>query len=139
MFTRNTLILVWVPLLMLVTFSFLGCGNNHSQKPVAIGDHAALEQLATAYRSVAEEYPVQPASMRPAGKKEFVIRVFETAGYHYRATLMAFAKQGADVTNQDQRDLADLLFFPHRGMSEADMKDLYTADELEAIQSIQTF
>ena len=138
MLIRNTSNLVWVPVLMLIAFGVLGCDNNQSRKPAPIGDHAVLEQLATAYRTVAEEYPVQLTGMRPAGKKEFVERVFATAGYHYGATLAAFAKQGADVTSQDQRDLADLLFFPHRGLGEADMKDIYTADELAAIQTIQS-
>lgn len=124
-------------MLILFALGLLGCGNNQSQKSAPIGDHAVLEQLAIAYRSVAAEYPVQPASMRPAGKKEFVERVFAAAGFHYGATLIAFAEQGIDVTSQDQRDLADLLFMPHRGLSEADIKDIYTTEELVAIQTIQ--
>lgn len=129
--------MIWVPVLALVLCGLQGCESHQSQKPAPIGDHEVLEQLATAYRIVAEEYPVQPASMPPKGKKEFVERVFSMAGYHYGTTLMALANQGADVTNQDQRDLADLLFLPHRGLSEDAMTDLYTAEERAAISAIQ--
>lgn len=115
----------------------LACDNS-SQKAAPIGDHAGLEQLATAYRSVAQEYPAHPASMRPAGKKEFVERVFATAGYSYSATLKVFAKQGIDVTSQDQRDLADLLFLPHKGLVDTELADLYSVEELAAVRSLQT-
>lgn len=123
--------------LTLFVAGLVACGGDHSRKSAPIGDHEVLEQLATAYRTVGEEYQLQPSSMRPSGRKEFVERVFQAAGYHYESTLFALAKQGVDVTNQDQRDLADLLFLPHRGLSESEMKDLYSADQLNAIRSIQ--
>lgn len=114
-----------------------GCNSDSPRKPAPIGDHAVLEQLATSYRSVSDEYPTQPASMRPKGRKEFVKRVFEVAGYNYGATLSAFAKRGADVINQDHRDLAELMFLPHRGVSKVDMEKLYSTDELQAIRAIE--
>lgn len=129
--------LVWLTILALLMMGLQGCDDSPPRKPVPVGDHAALEQLATAYRSVSGDYPIQPASMKPEGKKEFVERVFATAGYHYGATLSTFAKQGVDVTSQDQRDLTDLLFLPHRGLSDADMQELYTDEELAAILTIQ--
>lgn len=133
----NLSALFLVLILAVLSMGLFACEGQEVGKAAPIGDHAVLEQLATAYRSVANEYPMQPASMRPIHKKEFIERVFASAGYHYRATLIAFAKQGADVTNQDQRDLAELLFLPHRGLDENGMKDLYTAEELAAIRSIQ--
>lgn len=122
---------------MLFSIGIWACENGNTGEAAPIGDHAGLEQLAAAYRSVAAEYPGQPTNMRPKHKKEFVERVFASAGYDYGATLTAFAKQGADVTNQDQRDLADLLFLPHRGLDESEMEDLYTAEELAAIHTLQ--
>lgn len=127
---------LFLPLLLLLLLGLVACDRG-SQKPAPIGDHAVLEQLAAAYRTVAEEYPVQPASMRPVGKKEFVDGVFKAAGYDYSATLTAFAKQGVEVTNQDQRDLAELLFLPHKGLAETELVKLYSTDELAAIRSIQ--
>jgi hypothetical protein len=134
----NYSIYVGMAILIVLSVGLAACERNQTGKVAPIGDHAVLEQLANAYRSMEKDYPVRPANMRPKGKKEFVERVFTTAGYHYGATLTAFAKQGADVTSQDQRDLADLLFLPHRGLSEEDMKDLYTSEELAAIRAIQT-
>ncbi|WP_455198261.1 hypothetical protein [Kaarinaea lacus] len=126
-----------IVILIALSVGLAACESNQPGKAAPIGDHAVLEQLASAYRSVAAEYPVQPSSMRPKGKKEFVERVFTTAGYHYGATLTDFARQGVDVTNQDQRDLADLLFLPHQGLGIEEMDNLYSADELEAIRAIQ--
>lgn len=124
-------------LLLILALLVLSACDNSPLKPAPIGDHSVLEQLADAYRSVAQQYPAQPASMRPAGKKKFIEGVFTTAGYSFSATLKAFAKQSVDVTNQDHRDLAELLVLPHKGMTDADMATLYSSEELVAIRSIQ--
>ena len=133
---------VWSPFLslmisLLASLLFLTACDNGSPKPAPAGDHAVLEKLADAYRSVAQQYPMQPASMPPEGKKKFIKGVFTTAGYSFSATLMAFAKQGVDATNQDHRDLAELLMLPHKGLTDADMATLYSTEELAAIRSIQ--
>ncbi len=124
--------------MLILALLVLSACDNGSPKPAPIGDHAVLEQLAEAYRSVAQQYPVQPASMRPAGKKKFIEAVFGAAGYGFSSTLKAFAKQGVDATSQDHRDLAELLMLPHKGLADTDMAALYSADELAAIRSIQS-
>ena len=123
-------------LLLVLALLILSACDNGSLKSAPIGDHAVLEQLAAAYRNVAQQYPVQPASMRPAGKKKFIEGVFTTAGYSFSATLKAFAKQGVDVTSQDHRDLAELLMLPHKGLADTDMATLYSTEELAAVRSI---
>lgn len=125
-----------VVLFVMVLLGLLAC-DNASQKGVPIGDHGGLEQLAAAYRKVLQAYPVAPASMPPEDKKEFVERVFTAAGYQYSATLKAFARHGIDGTNQDHRDLVDLLFLPHKGLTDAELPRLYPADELAAVRSLQ--
>ena len=122
--------------LFLLIFGLWSC-DSHPQKPAPIGDFTALEQLAKSYRSVAQQYSVQPASMRPAGKRKFVEAVFINAGYSFSATIRAFAKQGADATNENHRDLAELLFLPHQGMADSELTSIYSGDELEDIRSIQ--
>jgi hypothetical protein len=124
-------------LLLILALLVLSACDNGPLKSAPAGDHAVLEQLADAYRNVAQQYPVQPASMRPAGKKKFIEGVFTTAGYSFSATLKAVAKQGVDVTNQDRRDLVELLMLPHKGLTDADMATLYSTEELVAIRSIQ--
>ena len=125
-------------LLLMVSLLVLSACDNGTPKPAPIGDHAALEQLADAYRTVAQQYSVQPASMRPAGKKKFIEGVFTAAGYSFSATLKAFANQDLDATNQDHRDLAELLMLPHKGLADSDMMTLYSTEELAAIRSIQS-
>lgn len=102
-----------------------------------MGELAVLEQLADAYREVAENYPVQPQAMRPKGRMEFIQQVFRTAGYDYTATLLAMAHGDVDTSNQYQRDLADLVLLPQRGLSDSQIKDLYSGPELEAIYIIK--
>lgn len=134
--TKRNLRYFFQPIVLLVVaFNLLSC-EKAPGKAAPIGDHAVLQQLANAYRKVEQVYPVLPTGMRPAGKKEFVQRVFKMAGYDYGETLKAFAKQGVDTTSQDQRDLAGLLLLPSRDLAEADWKDVYTPEELAAVKII---
>lgn len=113
------------------------CQPSPPTVPAPLGDYATLELLANAYREVAKDYPVQPHSMRPIGRKQFVQQVFATAGYDYTATLESVARAGVDVANQDHRDLVDLLFLPHQGLNEASWEDFYSDTELAAVQTIR--
>ena len=63
--------------------------------------------------------------------------MFKKAGYSFSATLKLFARQGADVTNQYHRDLAELLFLPHQGQVEKELAALYSTEELAAIKALQ--
>lgn len=113
------------------------CQPAPSSTSAPLGDYATLEKLADAFRQVAQDYTVQPRSMRPEDRKQFVQRVFSTAGYNYTATLQAVARQGLDVTHQDHRDLVELLFLPHQGVAEEVWADFYSDTELAAIQAIK--
>ena len=121
----------------LAILASLGACDKGQLPPASIGDHAVLEQLAEAFRDVGQSYPIQPQSMRPNGRKEFVEKVFKTAGYDYSATLFAVASAEIKTTNQDQRDLVELLFLPHKGLSESDFSTLYSKQELEAVLKIR--
>jgi hypothetical protein len=125
-----------VYLLSLLLLLLAAC-SSQTQPAAPLGDHGVLEQLAEAYRATAQQYPMQPKAMPPEGRREFVERVFKAAGYDYSATLLAMARQGADVTNAEHRDLAELLFLPHAGISNQAMGELYSEQELAAIYAIQ--
>lgn len=120
----------------LFLLGFVAC-SNETQEPAPVGEHAVLERLAKAYNVVSEQYPMQPQAMPHKGRKEFVGRVFKQAGYNYSATLMALAQPGVDASNQDSRDLAELLLLPAKGLSEEGLAKLYTADELVAVRRLQ--
>ena len=123
--------------LLIIVSLPLACNQVPEAKPAPLGDYAALEKLAAAYRQVAEQYPVQPRVMRPEGRKEFVQKVFTAAGYDYTETLSHMAQQGVDMTNQDHRDLAELVLLPHQGLSDEDREDIYSAEELTSIGAIE--
>lgn len=123
--------------ILLSLLLMLAACSGQTQPAAPLGDHAVLEQLADAYRATAQQYPMRPKAMPPEGRREFVERVFRTAGYDYSATLLAMAKQGVDVTSAEHRDLAELLFLPHAGISNEAMGELYSEQELAAIYAIQ--
>ncbi len=121
---------------LMLGFLLAACDKG-TLTPAALGDRAALEQLADAYRRVGQQYPMQPQAMPPKGKREFVQRVFVVAGYDYTATLIATAKAGVNAVSQDQQDLVELLFLPHKGLAEDEFAGLYSEQELAAVRVIQ--
>lgn len=133
MHMRNFCLLIT---LLLITV-LVACEQQLPSIPAPPGDYAVLEELAEAYHQVARDYPVQPRNMRPPGRKEFVRRIFQAAGYDYAASLQALAGREMDVVNQDYRDLAELLLLPHQGLSDEAMEDLYSSEELAAIRTIE--
>ncbi len=125
---------LWV--LLLAILGLTAC-DDKKQQVAPSGDHAVLEALAAAYREVGEKYPVQPQAMPPKGRKEFVNKVFAQAGYSYSATLIAMGQAAAGPSNKEQRDLVELLLLPVKGVSNEVRADLYTDDELVAMQRLQ--
>jgi hypothetical protein len=121
----------WV-LVLAMALLFVSACSNEVQKVVPLGDHGALEELAQAYRSVSEAYPVQPQAMPLKARVHFLGEVFEKAGFNYSKTLLSVAKADTKVTNQDHRDLVELLLIPGKGVLDADMGSLYEDEELAA-------
>lgn len=135
LFSKNT-VYFRIALLASALLGLLAC-SNAAQTPAPVGDHAVLEQLADAYRSVSQQYPMQPQAMPPKGRREFVDQVFLQAGYGYSATLVAMSQAGTDITNQDQRDLVELLLLPNKGLSDEDIATIYNADEAAAVRRLR--
>ncbi len=123
-------------MVLLAILSLTACDDGKQQIAPA-GDRAVLEQLAEAYNEVGKQYSIQPQAMLPKGRKEFVNKVFIQAGYSYSATLIMVGQSAADSSNQEQRDLVELLLLPVKGVSNERRADLYTDDELEAMQRLR--
>jgi hypothetical protein len=131
-------------MLLLVTglLNFTGCGssqqNQHGAAP--LGDKNALEQLAAAYEKASESIPVSPVQLRSEARKQFVEQVFNEAGYNYSATLQALAITTPDAVTQYHKDMKQLLYLPHYGIPFEEVKQIYSEQEIQAIQRIdQTF
>ena len=122
--------------MLLLVAALTACGDE--RLPAAAGDHAVLEQLAQAYRKVGEQYPISPHAMSPEGRRKFVDQVFKQAGYSYSASLSAMANGSADSTDQDQRDLVDLLLLPTQGLSDKSLSKSYSTEEQAAVQQLRT-
>lgn len=127
----------WKIFLATFLMMLLACSNDVSQ-PAPVGEYEVLERLADAYRTVSEQYPVQPQAMRPNGRVEFLNQVFTQAGYSYSATLLSLAGAELSVTNQEHRDLVELLLIPGKGISDADLASIYSTDELPVVRRLQT-
>ena len=124
-------------LLVILTLALFACGEK-VQKATPVGDYAVLEQLANAYRSVGEQYPMQPQAMPPQGRREFIEKVFQQAGYSYSLSLLAVGQSTDSITHQDHRDLVDLLLLPNKGMSDESLPALYNAEEQVAVRHLRT-
>ena len=111
--------------------------SDDVQKPAPVGEYAVLEQLAAAYRKTREHYPMQPPAMRPETRREFLSKVFAQAGYGYSATLLALSDAELLTTNQDHRDFVDLLLMPGKGLADADLASIYSADELPVVHRLR--
>ncbi len=123
--------------LLLAGLLLLSACEKTSNDAAPVGDRAALERLADAYRAVSEKFPAQPSALRPEGLKKFVEQVFQKAGYDHGATLRAFAASGAAMTTQDHRDLAELLLMPYRGVAAGELEKLASGEELSAVITLQ--
>ncbi|MEQ6340199.1 MAG: hypothetical protein M3A44_00765 [Gammaproteobacteria bacterium] len=103
-----------------------------------IGDKAALEVLAKAYQSVQEkqQLSLSPLSLPADARKKFVEMVFAEGGYNYSVTLHKMAASTLNASDQNTKDLAELLLMPHRGLSVA-MEEVYSADELRDVRALE--
>ena len=125
--------------LLLLGILFLpGCDtSNTDQYPAAVlDDKETLEKLASAYKTVSETIPVSPMNLRPSARKKFVEQVFTEAGYNYSATLYALSQVQGHAITQYHKDLKQLLFLPHYRVKLEETKDIYTAEEIKAIELI---
>ena len=107
-----------------------------TQPPAPLGERAALEKLANTYESLSQQLPASPAGLTPQGKLKFVQDVFKKAGYSYTGTLRALALTAPENLNANHKDMMELLFMPHHGLSRQDWKTLYSNEEIASIEKI---
>ena len=115
------------------------CDNHDSKLAAPLGDKAALEKLAKAYRTVEESQQLEGSllSFAPDKRKKFIEMVFEEGGYSYSATLHSLAENKLNVIDQNVKDMAELLLLPHHATATA-MEDIYSAQELKDIRVIES-
>lgn len=121
----------------LVCLLVLASGCTSPGKPVPPGDRAALEQLADAYRAIAEGLPSNPVNLSVEDRRRFIDTVFREAGYDYSATVSALGKGGLDPNEALHRDLAQLVLLPTTGLADEEIEKIYSAQELTAVARIQ--
>lgn len=124
-----------IPLLL----SMVACSDNSTKVAAPLGDKAALEKLAKAYRIIEEkqQFDGSPLSLPPDQRKKFIEMVFAEGGYNYSATLHTLAENKLNVIDQNIKDMAELLLIPHRASAMA-MEDIYNAQELKDIRVIES-
>lgn len=125
-------------LLLCAVLCCSACSPGGTGKTVPAGDRPALEQLAEAYRSVAEDLPTNPLDQLPDNRRRFVEAVFQEAGYDYAATLNQLGQQGGlDPAQTLHRDLAQLILLPTSGLADQDIEKIYSAQELKAVANLR--
>ncbi|WP_455222807.1 hypothetical protein [Kaarinaea lacus] len=120
-----------------VLLNVASCGSSQpSHQAAPLDDKNALEKLAATYEAAAESIPVSPTKLRPEARKQFVEKVFSDAGYNYAATLQTLAKVKPEAITQYHKDMKQLLYLPHYGIPFEETKEIYTEQEVQAIQII---
>lgn len=109
-------------------------GNNYG--PAPLGEKAALEKLANAYRKESAKLTVSPTGMTPAARRKFLEQTFHAAGYDYSATLIALSTVASPTVNQYHKDLKQLLYLPHFDHRLMQLSDIYSKKEIAAIHAI---
>jgi len=124
-------------LILAATLLLGGCNfAGNSGEPAPVGDRAALERLADAYREVSKQTDQNIGQLSPGERKHFVELVFNEAGYSYPATLEAVAR--SKVNGQYRQDLIKLLLLPHNGGRQMiDPRTVYSDGELEHVLAIE--
>lgn len=112
------------------------CSGDQALGPAPLGDKAALEQLAKAYRQVSSTLPASPTGLAPAARRKFLEQTFHQAGYDYSATLIALSRVPKSAINQHHIDLKQLLYLPHYDRRIKQLSDIYSQEEIAAIKVI---
>ncbi|MEK6749411.1 MAG: hypothetical protein AABY83_09425 [Pseudomonadota bacterium] len=103
-----------------------------------MGEHIALERLATSFRELSDLYPQGPATLPPGERKTFVERVFKHAGYDYTLTLQALATSPPHAWDRWRRDMIELVTFPHHGNGQREqLATVYSTQQLEYIMRLE--
>lgn len=125
-------------LLILLVLSITSCEQKTAAVAAPLNDIGTLEKLAAAYEQISEQFPVSPVSLAPKARKKFVEQVFEAAGYGYSETLDSLAKVKPDEITKLHRDMQELLFLPHHGLSTEVEEQIYNEQQQKAIKKIKS-
>ena len=121
---------------ILLLFIILSACQSDTRPPAPLGEHAALEKLATAYDSLRDQIPVSPSGLTPEGKLRFVEQVFQQAGFDYGKTLQDASQVSPQNITDHHRDMMQLLLLPNQGLSEENSKTLYNESQYANIEKV---
>ncbi len=113
------------------------CTEKSPIEAAPLGNKQVLEALAKSYRLISTRYPVPPTGLTPKGKRDFIERVFNNAGYNYSNTLVQLASIDPKEITQYHRDMRQLLFLPQTGLSSEDSQEIFDESERSAIRKIE--
>ncbi len=131
--------ILWMVSVLAIVLMFTACssGGTEVEGAVPLGSREALEKLAASYEEESRRLMSSPATLAPQERKAFVRRVFTGAGYDYDITLQTLARGGLDNRVQYHHDLVELLFLPHLINRLDQLPDIYTQEEMMAIEQIK--
>jgi hypothetical protein len=123
---------------ILAILSVSACDTRKPGDAAPLNDTNALEKLAAAYQEISDQLPVSPVKLPPKARLKFVGDVFEKAGYGYRETLTSLAEVHREEITKLHRDMLELLFMPHYRMQHEALSEIYSENEIQAINKIKT-
>ncbi len=125
--------------LIVVALLTVSCGKSEDvSAPAPIGELATLERLAGEYERIAATMPMSPSQLPAKQRKAFVERVFAESGYSYSATLHQMAEGAWDTREENAKELARLLMFPHVNLRPEDsLSGVYSEQEQADIARLE--
>jgi len=128
---------IGLTLLIGLTFFFSACQNQY-YSAAPLGERQTLEKLAQSYNDIATQLPTAPSGLNPKGKLKFVTSVFEKNGFSYTLTAQQLVAVPDSEITQYHKDMMELLLVPTQGLAKNQWQDLYSKQELQAIQTLAT-
>ena len=123
--------------LLLANLLFNAACDNSSNFPAApVNDEPALQKLADAYTQVREGLSVSPTGLNAQGKRKFVEKVFEKAGFSYHKTILAVAAIPEKKRSQHLKDLKQLILMPASRLNKKHFSEVFSPEEITAINKM---
>ena len=97
-----------------------------------------VEQLAKSYTQLSQQQTMTPDRLPEKERKDFIVRVFKSAGYDYTSTLEELVNGGYDVNETLVHDMVELVTLPHRYLKWDDrvLERLYSTKEIEYMKRL---
>ena len=122
-------------LVFIILIALSSCADK-TLPPAPVNHEPTLQKLAQAYNELSDELAVTPRNLNVKGKRKFVEKVFEKAGFSYTETLKVLAATTKENRKQYFYDLKQLALMPATGIKKENLVEIFSSDEINSLNKI---